>query len=91
MRNLTVTLAVLGYFSVHTRQLDLGWVHANYVPLLTSSLIVSWALALYCYAASFRGGALLSKAGSTGALCMHPLRVNIGSGCKGFQKTCSAT
>ena len=67
MRNLTVTLAVLGYFAVHTRQLDLGWVYDNYLPLLTSSLLVSWALALYLYAASFRQGALLSKAGSTGA------------------------
>ena len=66
MRNLTVTLAVLGYYSFYTRQLDLGWVYDNFLPLLSASVAFSWVLSFYLYAASFRSGALLAKGGNTG-------------------------
>lgn len=66
MRNLTVTLAVLGYYGFVTRQLDLGWLYDNFVPLMSASVAFSWALSACLYAASFRRGTLLAKGGNTG-------------------------
>lgn len=68
MRNLTVTLAVIGYYGFYTRQLPLAWVYNNFLPLLSASVAFSWALSFYLYASSFRPGALLAKGGNTGAL-----------------------
>ena len=70
MRNLTVTIAIIGYYGFYTQQLPLGWIYDNFLPLLTASVLFSWALSFYLYAASFRPGALLAKGGTTGAPLM---------------------
>ena len=54
------------YFGFFTQQLNLGWLHDNFVPLLTASLIFSSALSLYLYVSSFKRGAMLSSHGDTG-------------------------
>lgn len=40
----------------------------NWIPLLTSSLIMSTAQAIYLYAISFKGDRLLALGGNTGNL-----------------------
>lgn len=53
--------------SFGTGTLDLSWLHSNFLPLTTAAIIFSSALAAYCYAASFKQGALLAAGGNTGA------------------------
>ena len=66
VRNLSVTLAVVGYFGFYTQQLNLAWIHTQFIPLLTAAVLFSFALSACLYLASFRKGALLAKGGNTG-------------------------
>lgn len=72
VRNLGVTLAVVGYFGFYTQQLDLAWVYINFVPLLSAAVLFSFALSACLYVTSFRKGALLAKGGNTGNPCFLP-------------------
>ena len=45
--------------------LDLAWMHRNFLPLLTGSVLFSFSLSLYLYLASFAKGALLATGGDT--------------------------
>ena len=60
-----VTMAIVGY-GVWTDQLDLGWVHDNFLALLTAGNAFAFALSAYLYASSFVGRKLLAKGGDTG-------------------------
>ncbi|KAK9904927.1 hypothetical protein WJX75_005751 [Coccomyxa subellipsoidea] len=66
VRNLSVTLAVVGYFGFYTQQLNLAWIYTQFIPLLTAAVLFSFALSACLYLASFRKGALLAKGGNTG-------------------------
>ena len=48
-----VTMAIVGY-GVWTDQLDLGWVHDNFLALLTAGNAFAFALSAYLYASSPR-------------------------------------
>ena len=63
-----VVYGAAAYFSFGRGLLDLGWVYANFVPLLTGSLLFSALLSAYLYAASFAGGKdkLLAAHGASG-------------------------
>ena len=66
-RNLTVTALALGYFGAYRGLLDLSWVYDNFIPLLTASVLFSFALSAVLYAAALRKGAVCAKGGCTGA------------------------
>jgi hypothetical protein len=63
---LLVSVGAALYLGFYRRSLDLGWVYDNYVPLLTASVLFSYALSAYLYAASFARGAALARGGNTG-------------------------
>lgn len=76
VRNLGVTLAIVAYFGFCTKQLDLSWVHDNFVPLLSAAVLFSFAMSVLLYLASFRRGTLLAKGGNTGkALRIYHMHV----------------
>lgn len=66
IRNLTVTALALGYFGAYRGLLDLSWVYDNFIPLLTASVLFSFALSALLYAAALRKGAVCAKGGCTG-------------------------
>ena len=47
--------------------LDPSWVYDNYLPLLTASILFSFALSTFLYARSFAPAALLALGGNTGS------------------------
>jgi Ergosterol biosynthesis ERG4/ERG24 family len=56
--NLAITLAAAAAIGLTTN--TLAWVHANFVPLMTASLLFSFALSAWLYASSFWGNKMLS-------------------------------
>mmetsp|Transcript_2250 Transcript_2250/g.5764 ORF Transcript_2250/g.5764 Transcript_2250/m.5764 type:complete len:460 (-) Transcript_2250:927-2306(-) len=63
---LVLTYGAALYFGFVTKQLNLSWLHAHGLELLTASVLFSTALSIGLYVASFREGALLSGHGSSG-------------------------
>jgi len=61
-----VTLFTAIVTGPYLRWIDLTWVSRNFLPLLSSSIIVSTGLAVYLYLASFAPGAMLAAEGSSG-------------------------
>mmetsp|Transcript_11157 Transcript_11157/g.15190 ORF Transcript_11157/g.15190 Transcript_11157/m.15190 type:complete len:425 (+) Transcript_11157:302-1576(+) len=66
LRVLLVLYLCALYFGFVTRSLDLGWLFDNYLPVLSGSLLISFALSFYLYAASFAKGARLASGGNSG-------------------------
>lgn len=65
---LALTLAIAGV-GVHTGTLDLSWVHANFLALLTAGVAFAFALSFALFFVSHRGpkgGKVLAKGGNTG-------------------------
>jgi hypothetical protein len=62
---LIVTLAAVGYFGFYAKAVDLAWTHTHFLPLLTGSVIFSFALSCYLYLTSHISGRLLSAGGNT--------------------------
>lgn len=60
-----VTLLLVGALGFYADVLNLAWIHANYLQLLTGSVLFSFALALYLYLSSFVKGKLLAAGGNT--------------------------
>lgn len=65
MRCFTVTLTLVAC-GVHTGRLNLGWVHENFLALLTAGVIFSYGMSVCLYVGSFAGDKLLAKGGDTG-------------------------
>ena len=66
MRCCVVTVAAALWFGFVTKQLDLGWVYDNYLPLMTAAILFSISLSAFVYLASFSTNRLLSTGGQTG-------------------------
>mmetsp|Transcript_43519 Transcript_43519/g.111278 ORF Transcript_43519/g.111278 Transcript_43519/m.111278 type:complete len:423 (-) Transcript_43519:208-1476(-) len=62
---LVATLAVVGYFGFYTHDLDLAWMHTHFLPLLSGSVLFSFALSAYLYLTSYLPGKLLAAGGNT--------------------------
>lgn len=58
MQNLCVSLAVAAVLGLTTDKL--AWAHTNFVPLMTASLLFSFALSAWLYVSSFWGRKMLS-------------------------------
>jgi Ergosterol biosynthesis ERG4/ERG24 family len=56
--NLAITLVAAAAIGLTTNKL--AWVHVNFVPLMTASLLFSFALSAWLYASSFWGDKMLS-------------------------------
>eukprot|EP00740_Mantoniella_antarctica_P014235 CAMPEP_0181374646 /NCGR_PEP_ID=MMETSP1106-20121128/16147_1 /TAXON_ID=81844 /ORGANISM="Mantoniella antarctica, Strain SL-175" /LENGTH=431 /DNA_ID=CAMNT_0023492673 /DNA_START=92 /DNA_END=1387 /DNA_ORIENTATION=+ len=65
MRCFLVTMCLVGA-GVYSGNLDLGWVHANFLALLTAAIIFSNTLSVCLYAGSFVGNKTLAKGGDSG-------------------------
>ena len=65
MRVLLVTAALVGA-GTWTGALDLGWVHANFLALLTAACAFAFAASIALYVSSFARGKLLARGGNTG-------------------------
>ena len=65
MRCFIVTMSLVGY-GVYAGKLNLGWVHENFLALLTAGVIFSYFMSVCLYLGSFAGKKLLAKGGDTG-------------------------
>lgn len=65
-RNLFVTLLAVAYVGIYRQTCDLSWVYDNFIPLLSASVLFSFALSAVLYMAALRRGALCAKGGCTG-------------------------
>lgn len=64
--NFVTTVGIVGYFGFYTRQLDLSWIHSNYLQLLTAAFLFSCALSVYLYVSSMDRSKLRASGGDTG-------------------------
>lgn len=67
-----MTVGAALWLGFGSRQLNLGWAYDQYLPLMSATIVLSAALALAVYLASFRSGPLLSTGGHTGWVPANP-------------------
>ena len=66
LANFVITIAAVLWFGFVTRQLDLAWLHAHFLPLMAATTVLAFGLSAALYLASFREGCLLAKGGFSG-------------------------
>ena len=62
---MTLSVGVLAYLGFVSRQVDLSWLHRNFLPLMTASILFCFLTSGCLYAASFSKGRLLAAGGDT--------------------------
>ncbi|CAD7700135.1 unnamed protein product [Ostreobium quekettii] len=67
-RLLMLVYPTIFYLAFFTPYLDLAWVHDHWLSILSTSILLSFALSLALYIASRREGTLLATGGQTGHL-----------------------
>jgi hypothetical protein len=65
-------LSIGGVLGCHAAGVfDLGIVHDEFIQIISTAIVFSFALSVYLYATSFGEGKMLSIPGNTGPLCCH--------------------